>query len=104
MTTRAFQSLPRHLRRRAASHNPRRVPKRLRDKATFEVSFPSGDQTTVKVSRESGVEFIVGYGLLVWVDRQRRQNSEDPEKEGGEEEDGGKEGNQHHSEMVGSTA
>jgi ribonuclease P/MRP protein subunit POP1 len=39
MTTRAFQSLPRHLRRRAASHNPRRVPKRLRDKATFEVSL-----------------------------------------------------------------
>jgi ribonuclease P/MRP protein subunit POP1 len=37
-TTRAFQSLPRHLRRRAASHNPRRVPKRLREKAAFEVS------------------------------------------------------------------
>jgi ribonuclease P/MRP protein subunit POP1 len=41
MTARAFQSLPRHLRRRAASHNPRRVPKRLRQKAAFEVSMRS---------------------------------------------------------------
>lgn len=36
-TTRAFQSLPRHLRRRAASHDPRRVPKRLRTKAQAEI-------------------------------------------------------------------
>lgn len=36
-TTRAWQVLPRHLRRRAASHNPRRVPLRLRDKARSEV-------------------------------------------------------------------
>ncbi|WVW84177.1 hypothetical protein I302_106207 [Kwoniella bestiolae CBS 10118] len=36
-STRAFQSLPRHLRRRAASHNPRRVPKRLRSKAAAEI-------------------------------------------------------------------
>ncbi|KAL7422007.1 Ribonucleases P/MRP protein subunit pop1 [Cryptotrichosporon argae] len=35
--TRAFQSLPRHLRRRAASHNPRRVPKRLRGRAAAEI-------------------------------------------------------------------
>ena len=35
---RVFQSLPRHLRRRAASHNPKRVPKRLRRKAAQEVS------------------------------------------------------------------
>ncbi|ODN98010.1 hypothetical protein I350_07651 [Cryptococcus amylolentus CBS 6273] len=35
--TRAFQSLPRHLRRRAASHNPRRVPKRLRSRAAAEI-------------------------------------------------------------------
>ena len=35
--TRAFQSLPRHLRRRAASHNPRRVPKRYRSRAAAEV-------------------------------------------------------------------
>ncbi|KIK69651.1 hypothetical protein GYMLUDRAFT_212368 [Collybiopsis luxurians FD-317 M1] len=36
-TTRAWQVLPRHLRRRAASHNPRRVPLRLRDKARAEM-------------------------------------------------------------------
>ncbi|WVR06792.1 hypothetical protein IAU60_003828 [Kwoniella sp. DSM 27419] len=36
-STRAFQSLPRHLRRRAASHNPRRVPKRLRIRAAMEI-------------------------------------------------------------------
>ncbi|KAJ3747388.1 POP1-domain-containing protein [Lentinula detonsa] len=36
-TTRAWQILPRHLRRRAASHNPRRVPLRLRDKARAEM-------------------------------------------------------------------
>ncbi|EIW65998.1 hypothetical protein TREMEDRAFT_70391 [Tremella mesenterica DSM 1558] len=35
--SRVFQSLPRHLRRRAASHNPRRVPKRLRSKAASEI-------------------------------------------------------------------
>ncbi|KAL1411390.1 Ribonucleases P/MRP protein subunit pop1 [Vanrija albida] len=41
--SRAFQSLPRHLRRRAASHNPRRVPKRLRSRAKAEIDL--GDNT-----------------------------------------------------------
>jgi hypothetical protein len=36
-THRAWQELPRHLRRRAASHNSRRVPVRLREKANNEV-------------------------------------------------------------------
>ena len=36
-TQRAWQQLPRHLRRRAASHDVRRVPLRLRDKAKAEV-------------------------------------------------------------------
>lgn len=36
-TQRAFQSLPRHLRRRAASHNIRRLPERLRARARGEV-------------------------------------------------------------------
>jgi len=36
-TQRAFQSLPRHLRRRAASHNIRRLPARLRERARGEV-------------------------------------------------------------------
>lgn len=38
-THRAWQTLPRHLRRRAASHDVRRVPTRLRDKARAEVSL-----------------------------------------------------------------
>ncbi|WRT66655.1 uncharacterized protein IL334_003614 [Kwoniella shivajii] len=45
-STRAFQSLPRHLRRRAASHNPRRVPKRLRSRAAAEID--SGDTIAKK--------------------------------------------------------
>ncbi|KZT11889.1 POP1-domain-containing protein [Laetiporus sulphureus 93-53] len=36
-TKRAWQQLPRHLRRRAASHNVLRVPKRLREKARAEM-------------------------------------------------------------------
>ncbi|KAJ2195383.1 Ribonucleases P/MRP protein subunit pop1 [Coemansia sp. RSA 522] len=35
--TRAFQTLPRHLRRRAASHNVKRIPARLREKALSEM-------------------------------------------------------------------
>lgn len=45
-STRAFQSLPRHLRRRAASHNPRRVPKRLRSRAAAEID--AGDSIAKK--------------------------------------------------------
>ncbi|KAG8816139.1 hypothetical protein FRC17_000417 [Serendipita sp. 399] len=36
-SSRAWQSLPRHLRRRAASHNARRVPVRLRERAKKEM-------------------------------------------------------------------
>ena len=34
----AMQTLPRHMRRRAASHNVKRLPRRLRDKGRREVS------------------------------------------------------------------
>lgn len=37
LSQRAFQSVPRDLRRRTASHNVKRVPKRLRAKAAREV-------------------------------------------------------------------
>ncbi|TIA88306.1 hypothetical protein E3P99_02689 [Wallemia hederae] len=47
-STRAFQSLPRHLRRRAASHNPKRVPLRLREKALAEIS---GDVSRLRRKR-----------------------------------------------------
>lgn len=36
---RVWQTLPRHLRRRAASHDVRRVPLRLRERARAEVSL-----------------------------------------------------------------
>lgn len=38
LSARAFQQVPRDLRRRTASHNVKRVPKRLRAKANLEVS------------------------------------------------------------------
>lgn len=38
-TSRAFQKVPRSLRRRTASHNVKRVPKRLRSRAKREVRF-----------------------------------------------------------------
>ncbi|KAH8169777.1 ribonucleases p/MRP protein subunit POP1 domain-containing protein [Sarocladium implicatum] len=37
-STRAFQQVPRGLRRRTASHNPKRVPRRLRARATKEMA------------------------------------------------------------------
>lgn len=37
LTTRAFQKVPRSLRRRTASHNVKRVPRRLRARAKREV-------------------------------------------------------------------
>ncbi|GAA5888672.1 hypothetical protein JCM16303_000888 [Sporobolomyces ruberrimus] len=49
-TQRAFQSLPRHLRRRAASHNIRRLPLRLRQRAKAEV--PKDAAKPKKVSRK----------------------------------------------------
>ena len=41
LTIRAFQALPKELRRRTASHNVKRVPKRLRSRAAKEVSGSS---------------------------------------------------------------
>jgi ribonuclease P/MRP protein subunit POP1 len=39
LSTRAFQQVPRHLRRRTASHNAKKVPRRLRRRAEREVGF-----------------------------------------------------------------
>lgn len=54
-THRAFQELPRHLRRRAASHNVRRVPLRLRKKSRAEVrngsQYPYGTLTYLSTPR-----------------------------------------------------
>lgn len=40
LSSRAFQQVPKDLRRRTASHNVKRVPKRLRARAAKEVSPP----------------------------------------------------------------
>lgn len=37
LTQRAFQQVPRHMRRRTASHNAKKVPRRLRGRASREV-------------------------------------------------------------------
>ena len=39
MGKRVFQTLPRHMRRRAMSHNPKRLPRRLREQAAREVKM-----------------------------------------------------------------
>lgn len=41
-STRAFQQVPKDLRRRTASHNVKKVPKRLRARAAKEVQFTLG--------------------------------------------------------------
>lgn len=38
LSARAFQQVPRHLRRRTASHNVKKIPRRLRTRAAREVS------------------------------------------------------------------
>lgn len=40
LVSRAFQQVPRHMRRRTASHNVKKVPRRLRGRAAKEVSRP----------------------------------------------------------------
>ncbi|KAK6462422.1 nuclear RNase [Scheffersomyces coipomensis] len=56
-SNRAFQSLPRVLRRRAASHNVKRIPKRLRAKAIREMkSSMTGTPTVIKKKHSRGRE------------------------------------------------
>jgi ribonuclease P/MRP protein subunit POP1 len=45
LTTRAFQQVPRALRRRTASHNVKKVPRRLRRRAEKEVSGVQEEET-----------------------------------------------------------
>ena len=45
---RAFQTVPRHMRRRTASHNPKRVPKRLRARAMKEMAADNTPTVTQK--------------------------------------------------------
>ncbi|EJC98842.1 POP1-domain-containing protein [Fomitiporia mediterranea MF3/22] len=50
-TQRVWQTLPRHLRRRAASHDVRRVPARLRQKARSEMDTPAKPASKKKLSK-----------------------------------------------------
>ena len=56
LTRRAFQDVPRELRRRTASHNPQRVPKRLRVRAKQEAK----DDNTPTARGKSGSEIGKG--------------------------------------------
>lgn len=47
LSSRAFQEVPRSMRRRTASHNPNRVPKKLRPRAKREVRLEA-DQANGK--------------------------------------------------------
>ena len=53
--SRVFQSLPRSLRRRTASHNVRRIPKRMRKKALREMGIVTKNPLVAVVSTTKGV-------------------------------------------------
>ena len=59
-TRRAFQTLPRHMRRRAASYNVKRLPIRLRLRALAEVTFPKKE----KYSRSDLPNFFLSCAQL----------------------------------------
>jgi ribonuclease P/MRP protein subunit POP1 len=54
LSQRAFQSLPRELRRRTASHNAKRVPKRLRARAEREMAEDNTPTHTFRKRKKSG--------------------------------------------------
>ncbi|GAA6053897.1 hypothetical protein JCM3770_005322 [Rhodotorula araucariae] len=70
-TQRAFQSLPRHLRRRAASHNIRRLPTRLRERARGEV--PKDAARPKRVTRKMLGRHRTRPGLKAEMFRTRQQ-------------------------------
>ncbi|GAA5982659.1 hypothetical protein JCM10908_006736 [Rhodotorula pacifica] len=71
-TQRAFQSLPRHLRRRAASHNIRRLPERLRARARGEV--PKDAAKPKRVTRSMLGRHRQRPGLKAEMFRKRQMN------------------------------
>ncbi|KKY22471.1 putative ribonuclease p complex subunit [Diplodia seriata] len=54
LTTRAFQGVPKELRRRTASHNVKRVPKRLRPRAAREMAEDNTPTVTARRRKPSG--------------------------------------------------
>lgn len=90
--SRAFQKVPRGLRRRTASHNPRRVPKRLRARARREMAedkTPTVEARRRKPRTTTGrIRAETSKRLAVLAARKRRRKAEQAAKAGGEGKDG----------------
>lgn len=74
LTRRAFQDVPRELRRRTGSHNPQRVPKRLRSRAFQEAK----DDNTPISKNKSGSG--IGKGKEKWLRKAGREKSRKRER------------------------
>lgn len=75
---RVWQTLPRHLRRRAASHNVRRVPVRLREKAKLEVCIRLSvlcfvERLYTKLTSECKIDPVKRGKFIKLLKRKRRQ-------------------------------
>ncbi|KAF2199653.1 ribonuclease P complex subunit Pop1 [Delitschia confertaspora ATCC 74209] len=82
---RAFQDVPRDMRRRTASHNPRRVPGRLRTRATREMN----EDNTPKMRGKSGSG--IGKGTTAWLRKEGMKKAKrKPRKRGSDKEEDGK--------------
>lgn len=74
-STRVFQDLPRALRRRAASHNVKRIPKRLRKRAKQEMS---SNLPVKKMPRGRRLYKLLVRNRLLKVASKMKQNKYDP--------------------------
>ncbi|KAF6067070.1 Ribonucleases P/MRP protein subunit POP1 family protein [Candida albicans] len=74
-STRVFQDLPRALRRRAASHNVKRIPKRLRKRAKHEMS---SNLPVKKMPRGRRLYKLLVRNRLLKVASKMKQNKYDP--------------------------
>ena len=59
---RLFQTLPKHMRRRAMSHNIKRIPSRLRQRASFEVK----NEFIMKIKAKNGTWCVWEWALVNW--------------------------------------
>ncbi|CBX93168.1 similar to ribonuclease P complex subunit Pop1 [Plenodomus lingam JN3] len=83
LTRRAFQDVPRELRRRTASHNPQRVPKRLRARSKQEAkedNTPLARGTSGSGSGKGKIKFLRKEGReksrQTWEERAKRRKVE----------------------------
>ncbi|KAF2708407.1 hypothetical protein K504DRAFT_482803 [Pleomassaria siparia CBS 279.74] len=78
LSRRAFQNVPRDLRRRTGSHNPQRVPKRLRDKARKEAKE---DNTPISKSKSGSGTGKGGKGRLRVENIEKSKNAREKREE-----------------------